>query len=202
MACGRSGGRRRYPRNSVVRMIRSLVLVGAVALAVAQPVATLGAPPAALPAYRPAIAAQRPAPASAPAEGSGARDAFKVPFDVDVGPRPLAGTSASRFVPSNWRGWQSIPGYAWYQPACYSNNGFGSPWTSLTTMPMNTPAPTTGFTIGSLVDDRSQHLLSPTPSYATGIASPSNGDATTSSPLTLQYGFQTTPCGAANFLNP
>lgn len=161
-----------------------MVLLGAAALAVAQPVATLGAPPAGVPAYRAVSATHRAA--SAPAELSGAHDSFRVPFDVNVGPKTLPNASPSEFLPSRWREWQSVPGYG-YQPACYPT-------------PVVAPAPMTETTIGSLVDGRSEGLFSATP-HTAGLASPSSG-STASSALTLQYGgLQSTPCGAANFFN-
>ncbi len=180
-------------------MIRTMVFVGAVALTAVQPVATLGAPASGLSAYRPVMVAHRPAPVSAPAERVGPRDSFKLPFDVDTGPRPLPEASRSTLFSSKPREWQSIPGYGWYQPACYLNNGAANPFASVTA-PMTAPA--TDFTIGSLVDGHSQNLFSPTASHGTGLASPGSGNAALSGPLTVQYGFQTNPCGAASSLNP
>jgi hypothetical protein len=66
-------------------------------------------------------------------------------------------------------------------------------------MPPGTSPDPTSFTIGSLVDTRSQSMLSSPTSYAAGLTSSGNGGAAPTSSASLQYGFQSTPCGAANF---
>jgi hypothetical protein len=188
-------------------VIRFLGFVAAVALVVVvvQPVVTLGAPPRGAPPrsapdYHPAVLAHRPA--QAPGERSNAGEPFKIPFNVNPGPRPLPGSihrselEASQrldplttFNPFKWRGLEWMP--AAFQPACYSTSG---PWgpSSLTTL-VGASRPPTEFTIGSLVDGHSS-LLSP-PSHAETVAAPGSG-VTGSSQLTFQYGFQPAPCGA------
>ena len=186
-------------------MIRSLGLAAAVVLAVIQPVVTLGAPPRGTPPrgtadYHPAVFAHRPA--QTPGERSNAGEPFKIPFNVNPGPRPLpdlthrSALQASQrvaplttFYPFRWRGLEWIP--AAFQPACYSTSG---PWgPSSLTSPISASMPPTEFTIGSLVDGHSS-LLSP-PSHAQSIAAPGGG-VTASSQLNFQYGFQPAPCGA------
>lgn len=177
---------------------RSLAFVAAVALVVAQPVVTLGAPPGGAAVYRPAVSAHRSPPA--PGGRSNAGEPFKVPFDVNRGPRPLPDSTMhsaletlQRLDPQNpfrWRGLEWIP--AVFQSACYSTNGLWGP-SSLTGGPAGASTPPTEFTIGSLVDGHS--IVSSHPSYAQSMAAPSSG-VIASSPSTFQNGFQPAPCGA------
>jgi hypothetical protein len=161
------------------------------------------------------MAVYRPVPIPAPVMAPTSRERsdpnrFRVPFGVDVQPRPLP---ESREAPAiSWSpelGWRSAaqrrewlpaqnPGYLWYQPAwlqpaCLLNNASAGPSAS----PMTPP----DVTIGSLVDKNSENLFSMAPSHTAGLAATNNGAATTSSPLGIQYEFQTTPCTAANFIN-
>lgn len=177
-------------------MSRSLVVAGGIVLALMPPAVTLAAPPA--PVYVPANRAAAPARPVPARSSDGRSDSFKVPFDVDVRPRSLAGTMQPKFdfkmpnapVPyPAWRGWRSNSAY-WYpalllQPAC-------------NTMPIGPDAPAPDVTIGSLVDGQGSSLFSSPSSYATKLASGGSSPPATSGPLTLQYGVQATPCGPSN----
>lgn len=187
---------------------RSLAFAGVVALTLLQPAVTLAAPPGGMPVFRPA---PMPAPVMvSPSRERSEPNHFRVPFGVDVQPRPLPESReapAIKWSPEmSWRPaaqrreWLPAqnPGYLWYQPAwlqpaCLLNNRFAGPSAS----PMEQP----DVTIGSLVDKNSEKLFSMAPSHTAGLTAPNNGAAATSSPLGLQYAFQTTPCTAANFIN-
>lgn len=157
----------------------------------------------------------RPVPIPAPVMVSPSRERsdpnhFRVPFGVDVQPKPLPGSRedpAIKWSPEmSWgpaaqrRAWLPAqnPGYLWYQPAwlqpaCLLGNASAAPSSSSTTPP--------DVTIGSLVDKNSEHLFSMAPSHAAGLTAPDNGAATSPSSLGLQYQVQATPCTAASFLN-
>jgi hypothetical protein len=181
---------------------RSLVFVGAFALAAAQPVVTLGAPPGSQAHSRPVA----PAPHAAVPGGSANQGDFKVPLRVNLQPKPLTVpehfTLQSAFdqrtqlspLPLHRRyGWQPTPGYLWYpplyEPACAANSFFGSP---------NEQQPS-DFTLGSLVDGKS-NLLSP-PSHNAGFAGGNDPGAASSSPFTFRAGFFPAACGASSFTN-
>jgi hypothetical protein len=168
---------------------RSLVFVGAVALAAAQTGVSLGASPGGSAPSRPAA----PAPHAAVRGVSANHDDFKMPFDVDVRPKPLL--EPRHFAPLPlypWYGSQSRTAYPWlpvlYGPACYANNNFLS-------SPSEQQPP--DFTIGSLVDGKSNLLSSP--SYNAGFTAANDPAAASSSPLTLQAAFYPTTCGAPGF---
>jgi hypothetical protein len=172
-------------------VVRSLVVAGTVAVLLVPPAVTLGAPSG--PVYVPPHAT-----ASARSGGRAAGQShFRVPFDVDVRPRPLAETQQEL----HGRPVQQ-PTYLWYQPAWYqpscSLGGFDAP--SRAALAPNEEAPA-DFTIGSLIDRQSQSLFSPTQhSYTAGLAS--NGDAiAATNPVGLSFSTQSTPCGPSNFVN-
>jgi hypothetical protein len=177
--------------------MRSLVVAAAVAALLVPPAVALAAPPGAV--YVPARAA---AAASTRSGGghAGAQEHFRVPFEVDVRPRPLAETQSPGLRARQLQ----QPAYLWYQPAWYqpscSFGGFGAP--SSAAMAPGSQAPA-DFTIGSLIDKQSQTFFSPTQhSYTAGLASSGNAIATsTSSPFALQFSTQSTPCGPSNFVN-
>lgn len=184
---------------SLFTVNRPLAFVGAFALAAAQPVVTLGAPPGGGALSHSAA----PAPHPAARGGFASQDNFKVPFHLDVQPltepRPFTFHSAARnpqalMSPYRRYPWQSAPGYLWYPalygPACNANNNF------LNTPSQQLPA---NVTIGSLVDGKS-NLLSPQ-SYNAGYAAGNSPDAASSSPFALQVGFYPIACGAPSFLN-
>ena len=166
-------------------MIRSSTFVAALAVALG----TLGVAPG-FAVFHP-IVVSHPAPPF-PAHPL-SRDALKVPFEVNGGPK----AASPAFVPLRLRGWHFVPASEWYQPACYADAGLASPWTA----PMGAPAPG-DFTIGSLVDARSQNLFSATPSYTEGVASTGPVGGAMSGAAVAQYGFTPTPCGAADFFAP
>jgi len=184
-------------RKFCARVIRFLVLLGAIALASVPPVTALAVPPGGWAVYRPALPFP---PLDSGSHGrSDKRDAFKLPFDLNVGPKPLSNTQVPTVYPFSWRwaptqAWYQYPP-GWYQAGCYSNGGLAAPWASLTA-PIG-GAPPTNFTIGSLVDDGPGNLLSSLPSMSGSNLTSSTGGAATG-PVSLQYGFQTTPCGTAN----
>jgi hypothetical protein len=172
---------------------RSVAFAGAVALVFAQSTAAFAAPPGFMPVYHPVY---RP-PAAVPHEPSGTHAPLKVPFAIHRDAQQF--DPQAMFNPLRWRRWQweSLPPFLPYQSACYGTGGLWTPG-SLTAPGAASPA---GFTIGSLVDDRSQRLFSSPSSYAQDLAASSDDVAGTSNPLTLQYGFQSMPCGAADFFN-
>ena len=195
--------------SKLVAVTRSLAFAGVVALTLLHPAVTLAAPPGGMAVYRPA---PMPAPVMvSPSRERSEPNRFRVPFGVDVQPKPLPESReapAIKWSPEmSWRAaaqrreWLPAqnPGYLWYQPAwlqpaCLLNGASAGPSAS----PMSPPP---DVTIGSLVDKNSEHLFSMAPSHTAGLTAPNNGTATTSSPLGLQYAFQTTPCTAASFIN-
>ncbi|HZV77598.1 MAG TPA: hypothetical protein VFF63_07575 [Candidatus Babeliales bacterium] len=175
-------------------MKRLLVFAAAAGIA-ALPIASRSAPPGGFAVSRPA---QPPPKSSADssARHSGP-DTFKVPFDVEVQPRPLPGTA--------FRTSQPTPSIFWYQPSwygpCLSNNGFLGPFAPLATpASQSANAQPAGFTIGSLVDGQSKNTFSMAPSYAAGLTGPGGAASSAPSSLSLQSTVQSTPCGAANFI--
>jgi hypothetical protein len=172
------------------------------------PAVALAVPPGGMAVSRPAPAPARPAARSASSDRTD-WDRFRVPFDVDVRPKPLPGSRESSTM--NWspnaswesaayrREWLAPPnaGYLWYRPAFYQsacplNNAFAG-------SPASQAAPA-DVTIGSLVDKNSENLFSSAPSHTAGMVGTESA-ATASSPLGLQYSVQATPCGSANFVN-
>ncbi len=185
--------------NVYLTVNRSLVFVGAFALAAAQPAVTLGAPPSGSVPARPAA----PAAHAAARSGSPNQGDFNVPPHLDV-MKPLtmpqhltlqspAAVNPQPVSPYRRYGWQSMPGYLWYptlySPACAASNFIGSP---------SEQGPS-DFTLGSLVDGKS-NLLSP-PSHNTGFATKNDAGAASSSPVTFQAGFYSAGCGAPSFTN-
>jgi hypothetical protein len=167
-------------------MMRSLLVAGAIVLALLPPAVTLGAPTA---VGRGAAIAQPPPPRAAAAR-SADRD-FKVPFHLDMRPKPAESEMQAMVLPYRWHAWQYSPQYLWNQSAwdqngCFANNLFGVP----STLPSDGSVPGT-VTIGSLVDDKSKSLLSSTPSYAQSL--PSTDGAVVS--------LQPTSCGSARSIN-
>jgi hypothetical protein len=176
--------------------MRTLVVAGAIALALLPPAVTLGAPTQ---GFRVPLLPQLPPPRAAAGHSAG-QDSFKVPFHIDAHPKPAETDIESTFLPYGWHGWPLGPRYVWIQPSwyqngCFANNIFGTP----PTLQSDTSVPTS-VTIGSLVDDRSKRLFSSTPSYSPN--SPSSSDAVAmSSPISLQYEFQPTQCGSSRLIN-
>ncbi len=167
-------------------MVRSLIVTGAVALALLSPAVTLGAPTAVV---RSGAVAQPPPPRLAAGRSAG-QDSFKLPIHFDARPKPAEPDMESRFLPYRWHGLQPSPQYVWNQPAwnqegCFANNLFGTP----STLPGDGSVP--GMTIGSLVDGHSKNLLSSTPSYDPNL--PPGGEGL----VTLQA----TSCGSARSIN-
>jgi hypothetical protein len=199
-------------------MTRFLAFATVLAVALMQPVVTLGAPPGGAvfapvyvggPVYRP-----EPVRPATEARAS-TQDDFKIPIDLKVRPKPLPETvhpgleapseldAQPAVYPSRWREWGSAPGYLgpvplWYQPGCYANGGSWAPAASVA-MPIGAPAPATNFSIGSLAGDRPQGLFSSPDSYSTDVGSLSGGAPAPSAP-TIQYGLTASPCGAPNFI--
>jgi hypothetical protein len=181
---------------------RCLAFFGALAFAAAQPAVTLGAPPAGQVHARAAAPAPHAAGGAAHATNQGD---FKVPFEVDLRPKPLAETQHFTIQSSAGSIWRAaLSPYQWYKqsslgnlmyPALYglgcqtSNNFLGSPSAQ---QPSN-------LTIGSLVDGKSKLLSSSAPDA--GLAMGKDPGAASSSPFTLQAGFYPTACGASTFTN-
>jgi hypothetical protein len=179
---GGARGRLGRPRNSVV-MIRSLVAVGAIALALL-PAVTLGAPTTVVRSGPIA-----PPPRAAVVRSAG-QDSFKVPFHVDLRPKFAQPDMQSTLSPYRLHQLQWSPQYvvqpARYQNGCFANNLFGAPSTLSSDGSVGP-----GVTLGSLADDRSKHLISSTPSNDSNP--PVSGNAV----VTLQP----TSCGSANIIN-
>jgi hypothetical protein len=178
---------------------RFLIVFALFAATLTPPVIALGAPPGGLAVVRPTSVSQ-----SSSARGSATQrrgnDQFKVPFNVNVHPTQLPESAQYRLDPYQTRGWETPPGYVLYPPACLNNGLLGPPGSS--TAPAGTASQPGDFTIGSLVDQRSENLFSATPSYTsgpTGLAMAGNAGPATSSPLTFQYGLQSSPCGVPTF---
>jgi hypothetical protein len=174
-------------------VIRPLLVTGLIA-AILPPGIALGAPPAQPAVVRPAQAARQTSEGGATVRS--AQDQFKVPFDVDVHPTQLPESAQYRLDPYQPREWATIPAYVLYQPACLNGAAWGPSASS--TAPAGAASQPADFTIGSLVDQRSENLFSSTPSYtngSTGLATAGNAGAATSSPLTFQYGLLSSPCG-------
>lgn len=167
-------------------MMRSLVVAGAIALALLPPAVALGAPTAAVrggpiapPPPRSAVG--RPA----------SQDSFKVPFHVDLRPSFGEPEMHSTLSPYPLHRLQWAPQYVgnqplWYQSGCFANNLFGAPSTLSSDASVGP-----GVTLGSLADDRSKHLISSTPSSEPNLAL-SGGAVVT---------LQPTSCGSANIIN-
>ena len=83
------------------------------------------------------------------------------------------------------------PGSAWNGPACLSHNSALNPPSELAAESSQ------DFTIGSLVDGKS-NLFSPQ-SYNPGYAAGSGLGAASSTPFAFQVGFFPTACGAPGF---
>lgn len=167
-------------------MIRSLVVAGAIALALLPPAVTLGAPTAVI---RGGPIAPPP-PRSAVGRSAG-QDSFKVPFHVDLRPKLSEPDMQSTLSPYRSHVWQWAPQYVgnqplWYQNGCFANNLFGAPSTFSSDGSVGP-----GVTLGSLADERSRHLISSTPSSEPNL--PLSGNAV----VTLQP----TSCGSANIIN-
>jgi hypothetical protein len=167
-------------------MMRSLVVAGAIALALLPPVVTLGAPTA----FVRGGPIAPPPPRSAVGRSAG-QDSFKVPFHVDLRPRFGEPNMQSTLSPYRSHGWQWAPQYIgnqplWYQNGCFANNLFGAPSTLSSDASVGP-----GVTLGSLADDRSKHVISSMPSSEPSL--PLSGGAV----VTLQP----TSCGSANIIN-
>lgn len=163
-------------------------MVGAIALALLPPVVTLGAPTAVV---RGGPVAQQPQPPRSAAGRFASQDSFKVPFHVDLRPKLAEPDMQSTLSPYRSHRWQWTPQYVgnqplWYRSGCFANNIFGVPSTLSSDASVGP-----GVTLGSLVDDRSRHLISSTPSSDSNL--PLSGSAV----VTLQP----TSCGSANIIN-
>ncbi len=183
-------------------MIRYLTILSASALALAVPVVAFAAPVGGLPVYHPVLRTSGSTPASSSRAGPGAQEPFKVPFDFNVRPQSQEFDPQTTWNPLRWRGWHPIPGSllyqpVWYQPSCYADGTLAGPRASLST-PIGASAPATDFTIGSLAGGQSSNLFGSSPSDIARVASSASDAAATSSPLTLQYGVGTMPCGSTN----
>ena len=192
----------RSARNSVFVVIRFLTILSAAALALVVPVVALAAPVGGLPVYHPLLRTSGSMPASSSRAGPAAQEPFKVPFDLNVHPQSQELDPQTTWNPLGWRGWHPILGSLpyqpiWYQAGCYADGGLAGPGASLST-PIGTSAPATNFTIGSLADGQSSNLFGSSASDIARVASSGSDAAATSSPLTLQYGVGTTPCGSTN----
>ena len=175
-------------------MTRTLIVAGAIALALLPPALTFAAPTGAV---RGVSASGLPPPRVSEmrreTEGS-----FKVPMHIDVRPGASQPNWESQY-PYRWHSLQANPGYLWNQPAwlqggCYANGPLGL-------LPVGTSAPASlqGETIGSLVDDRSKNLFSSTPSH--NPSSPLSGDALAASNATgPQFTVAPTACGSNRVL--
>jgi hypothetical protein len=167
-------------------MIRSLVVASAIALALLPPAVTLGAPTA--------VVRGGPIAPPPPRSAGGhfaSQDSFRVPFHADLRPKLAEPDMQSTLAPYRFRAWQWAPQYVgiqplWYQNGCFANNLFGAP----STLTSDASAPP-GVKLGSLVDDRSKHLLSSTPSYNPNLPLSGNAGVT----------LQATSCGSASLIN-
>jgi hypothetical protein len=175
---------------------RSLAFVGAVALVTAQPAITFAAHPGGFAPVRMAV----PPPHIAVRGGSANQGGLRVPFEINVRPKPLPDAlhftlqspTAYGLHPKisslyRWYYWPSRTSYLWFPtllaPPCYANSGFwGSP----------SDQQPSSFTIGSL-DDGKANILSPQ-SFMSGFSTKDAG-TTNTSPFTLQTGFSTSSCG-------
>jgi hypothetical protein len=191
----------RATRNSPVTVMRSLTILSAAALALVGPVVALAAPTGGLRVSHPVLRTSGSMPALSSRTGSGAQEPFKVPFDLNAHPRSGELDADAASNPLRWRGWHPIPGSLLYQPVwfpgrCYANGGLAGPgaWSGT---PTGTSAPPTNFTIGSLAGGKSS-IFGSSASDIARVASSGGDAAATSSPLTLQFGGVTTPCGSAN----
>ncbi|HEY2476334.1 MAG TPA: hypothetical protein VGI19_16220 [Candidatus Cybelea sp.] len=140
-------------------MIRSLVVVGAIGLALIPSVAALGAPtPANVPGHHGGAVPH-------PELGRGAQqNAFKVP-EIDVKPRSLGPniqTPYQRHLSESSRNYVLYQPPPWYQSQCFAPNLFP------TVKPSDSYVPP-GTTIGDLVDSHSKNLFSSKPSYNPGL---------------------------------
>lgn len=140
-----------------------------------------------------------PARPSSSQSGASVRgDNFKVPFDVDVRPRPLPGAQS---LPTE-RWWPAMPWrhtQVWYVNPCVGSAaswgppGLEATWTDELTMP--------GFTIGSLAGN-TDNLFSSTSSPYDSIKGSSNySGAGSGSSLSFGYGPPASLCGAPGFGN-
>lgn len=186
-------GCRCAPAEIVRAVSRLKAFAGALALVLVQPAMALGAPPAFHPVYR-------PAPATSARERSAAQPSFNVPFNFKFHSASQEFNPQATFNPLRWRRWQweSLPPFLPLQSGC-ATGALAPPWSP--TGAAGVSAPPSEFTIGSLVDDRSRKLFSSPTSYAQDLAASNTGGPETSGPLTVQYGFQSVPCGASDFFN-
>jgi len=172
---------------------RSLVIIGAVAVAVTFSTAKSSAHPvggAFTPVYRPAPVFVPP---SSPQRLD--RETFKVPL-VNVHSPSFPEARYPSIGP--WRTHVLRPGLEWYptSPVCFANGtgwvqpGVQATWSDELASP--------GFTIGSLAGDPSRSLFGSSPSYETGLTSSTDGVGMGSSPISFQYGLQPALCSGSN----
>ncbi len=209
LGASRAGEIPRAHQKTVLIVNRTLAFVAAFAFAAAQPAVTLAAHPGAGALPRPAPPIGHPV-----APGGFANQApAQVPFHVNVQqlriepPQRMAPEHFTVFHPAAftrpapvypYRGylWQPMPTYLWYPgsawngPACLSRSSALNP-------PSEFASP--DFTIGSLVDGKS-NLFSPQ-SHDPGYAAASSLAAASSTPSALQVQFFPTTCGAPGFAN-
>ena len=193
----------RCARNSVFVVIRFLTILSAAAPALVVPVVAFAAPIGGLPVYHPLLRTSGSMAAPSSRAVPAAQQPFKVPFDLKVHPQSHELDPQTTWKPLGWRGLHPILGSLpyqpiWYQAGCYANGGLATPGASLSA-PIGTSAPATNFTIGSLADGQSSNPFGSSASDVTRVASSGGVAAATSSPLTLQYGVGTTPCGSTNY---
>ncbi len=172
-------------------MIRTFALAGTIALALLPPVVALGAP---TPAFHSAPVSHLPPRA---AEGRYGQDSFKVPFEVDTRSKGGRLDVEPLFVPYRWHALQSSSRYLWNQPAWYQDGCFVNSLSGAASTVPSDASVLPGVTIGSLVDDRSKHLFSFSPSYNPN-SPPGSSAAVASSPAGPQYQVQPTQCGSAS----
>jgi hypothetical protein len=174
---------------------RYFIIVGAVALAAAQPGFALAAPPGGAPVYHPVYRSL-----SALGTRSDSQARLKAPFALNLHAKSQQFDPQATWSPLRWPGWHPVPGSLlyqpmWYQLGCFPLNGLSnapSSWNSAG----GALAPPEDFTIGSLVDGRGSPFGS-SPSEAAKIAPSAGGAPALSNALTLQ----STPCGAVNYFS-
>jgi hypothetical protein len=177
-------------------MMRTLVATAALALAILPPVFAFGAP---VQGYRVAPAQQQQVPRAAMSR-SASQDAFKVPMELNVLPKPAARESDATVLPYRFQGSQVAGEPVWIQPSWYQNGCFAQNVFGTAPAFQNDGSSLASTTLGSLADDRSKHLISTTPSYNPSSPSGSSGLATSNQTgLSLQV--QPTQCGSSRLIN-
>ncbi len=189
-------------RNSTLAMIiRSLTILNAAALALAVPVVALAAPTGGIRVYHPVVRTSGSMPASSSRAGATVQAPFRGSFNLNVHPRSQEPDAQTTWAPYRWRGWNPIIGSllyrpVWYQTGCFANGGLAGP-EAYSSTPTGASAPPTSFTFGSLAGHRSSTLFGSSVSDIARVAS-AHDAAAAASPLTLQYGVSSAPCGSTS----